>query len=276
LRAGRYRGGPVERLEYGILGPLEVRRGQVLVPINAPRERVVLAALLLQPNRVVAAARLIDLIWGNSPPAAAQNTLQSLVLRLRRRIEPATRFSHPAQVLITRRPGYLLRAEPGQIDLQRFEQLLARGREASLAGHPTAAARSFHEATALCRGPALVDVVTDGLRSEAARLQEGYLEATEGRIRADLDTGRHAQVVGELRALIADHPFREPLHGLLMLALYRCDRQAEALLVFRTLRAMLADDLGIEPAAALQELHRAILHRTVAPVRAPAAGRRPA
>ncbi|MEN3358861.1 MAG: hypothetical protein V7637_2843 [Mycobacteriales bacterium] len=266
----------MDRLEYGILGPLEVRRGQVLVPINAPRERVVLAALLLQPNRVVAAARLIDLIWGNSPPAAAQNTLQSLVLRLRRRIEPATRFSHPAQVLITRRPGYLLRAEPVQIDLQRFEQLLARGREASLAGHLTAAARSFHEATALCRGPALADVVTDGLRSEAARLQEGYLEAMEGRIRADLDTGRHAHVVGELRALLADHPFREPLHGLLMLALYRCDRQAEALLVFRTLRAMLADDLGIEPAAALQELHRAILHRTVTPVRAPTAGRRPA
>jgi DNA-binding SARP family transcriptional activator/tetratricopeptide (TPR) repeat protein len=240
-------------LEYRILGPVEVWLDGRKVRIDAPRQRAVLAALLLEANRVVPVDRLIDRIWADAPPARARNTVQSLVLRLRRILGPAAG-------LLTRPPGYLLQVPAGRLDLEVFEQRAASGRAALVAGDAESAARELRAALALWRGEPLTGVAGTGLVDvEGPRLRERRLLVTEELIDADLECGRHADSVGQLTALVAENPLREKMHGQLMLALHRSSRRGEALEVFRTLRGQLVDELAIEPGEQVQRLHREIL-----------------
>ncbi|HEU4421103.1 MAG TPA: BTAD domain-containing putative transcriptional regulator, partial [Pilimelia sp.] len=246
----------VAGLDFRILGPLEVWQGDERVPVEASRERAILAVLLLGANRVVAADRLTELVWGDDPPPRARNTVHTLVWRLRRRLASAG----SPEVLLTQPPGYLVRIEPDQLDLHRFERLLDAGREAMTAGRVAEAERLFGDALGLWRGQPLADVAAEGLRRlEEPRLEELQLQAVEARVEAQLALGRHGELIGELRGLVADHRLREALSGHLMVALYRSGRQAEALETYRSLRAVLAEELGVEPGSALQRLHQAVL-----------------
>ena len=235
-------------MEFRILGPLEILDGERVVPLGGAKRRAVIASLLLQPNRVVSSEQLVDLVWGDDPPAAALGSLHNHVLRLRRQL---------GDRLVTRSPGYLLRVEPGELDLDRFRRLVDEAR----AVEPSEAAALLHEALALWRGGPLADLAAEPAGAAAASLAELRLEALENRIDADLALGRHATLVPELDALIGEQPFREPLRGQLMLALYRSGRQADALEAYGAARATLVEELGTEPGAQLQELHRAILRQ---------------
>jgi DNA-binding SARP family transcriptional activator len=249
-------------VEFRILGPLEVRDGQRVLSLGGARQRAVLAVLLLHPNEVVSSERLIDELWGDEPPKAAAATIRVFVSELRKLLEPGRRRAASGQVLVTRPPGYVLRVQPGQLDLQRFERLLGEGRQALGTGASDAAARSLREALSLWRGPALADFAYESFAQAAiARLEELRLAALELRIEADLGLGRHAELVGELEALVAEHPLREALRRQLMLGLYRSGRQSEALDAYRQARRTLVEELGIEPSSALQELERAILRQ---------------
>jgi DNA-binding SARP family transcriptional activator len=243
-------------MEFGILGPVEVRVDGRIVAVTASKPRTLLAALLVHANKVVAAARLIDLLWGENPPASAKATLQTYVLHLRRLLPTGSQAGEG--VLLTRSPGYLLRVEPERLDLDRFQCLVEAAQQADR--DPAQAAARLRQALGLWRGPALCDVDSDALRwVEAPRLEELRLAALEARIDAELQLGLHAGLVGELHALAATHPLRERFAGQLMLGLYRCGRQADALAVFAATRQQLVEDLGLEPGQELQRLHRAIL-----------------
>lgn len=246
-------------MEFRILGPLEVSAdGRLLTP-SAPRQRALLAMLLLRANRVISTDQLIDQLWGEAPPTTARVTLQTYVLRLRRLLHaPGDARRHA--VLVTRPPGYLLRVQPGELDLHHFDRLVDEAGTAMAEHAPERAAEKLRAALALWRGPALADVASEFLRRiEATRLEERHWSALEERIEADLAVGRHTQLVGELDALVAEQPLRERLRGQLMLALYRSGRQAEALGIFRDAREVLAKELGLEPGPSLQRLERAIL-----------------
>ena len=237
--------------EFRVLGPVEaVIDGR---PARlSPRQRSVLAVLLLHAGQVVPTNRLIDAVWGDHPPDTAANVLQGYVSQLRKALGKTA--------VETRDPGYLLRVDPGALDLHRFERLATDGARALEDGRPEEAAQLLREALALWRGEALADVADgDVLRPAAARLDELRLAALERRIDADLAGGHHGETIGELEELTAAHPLRERLRVLQMLALYRCGRQADALEVYRTTRARLVDELGLDPGAALQDLEQAIL-----------------
>jgi predicted ATPase/DNA-binding SARP family transcriptional activator len=247
-------------VQFRILGPLEVSTGEAAVPLGGERQRSLLAILLVNANQVVSADRLCDELWHGSPPPTAATALQGHVLELRKILEPDHVRGSPYRMLATQPPGYVLRVEPDDLDAHRFQQLLDQGREALARDNPTAASRLLREALTLWRGPPLADLSFEpALEQEIARLEELRLRALEERIDADLALGRHADLVGELHALIADHPLRERLRGQLMVALYRSGRQAEALAAYREARESLVEELGIEPGIALQELERAIL-----------------
>ncbi len=240
-------------MEFRLLGPLELvdDDGQV-VELSAPKPRALLALLLLESGRVVSVDRIVDAVWGEQPPATVVKAVQVSVSRLRKLL--------PQGVLETRSPGYLLRVDDVKVDLRRFERLRQEATAASADGRYEVAAERLGEALALWRGPALADLAPDlHLPGELARLDELRLVATEERVDADLELGRHAEVVPELEALVAAHPLRERLRVLLMLALYRSGRQADALDVYRETRRLLVEELGIEPGAELQDLERRIL-----------------
>ena len=195
--------------------------------LGGPRQRSVLAILLLDANRVVPSERLIDLIWGESAPPTAATALQGYVSQLRKAIEPDR--TAPS-VIVTAGSGYVARVAPDQLDVSRFEQLVAQGRAA---GDPRGAADAFAEALALWRGPALSDVRNESFAQEPIRrLEELRIAALEDHADAQLALSRHRETVAELEALVAEHPLRERLRGQLMLALYRSGRQAEALDAF--------------------------------------------
>lgn len=258
-------------MEYRVLGPLEVRDGDRSLPLAGPKQRALLALLLVNANRVLSRDRLIDELWGEHPPETAVQSLQVYVSRLRKLL--------PTGTLLTRPPGYLLEIDAGQLDLRRFERLLAEGHEALAAGDAERAASVLREALELWRGPALAEFAFEPFaQAEIGRLEDLRVSAVEERVEADLALGRHADLIGELEALIAEHPHRERLRGELMLALYRSGRQAEALAAYQQARGALVDELGIEPSAALQRLEKAILlhdEELEAPSRAPAAARAP-
>lgn len=243
-------------MEFRVLGALEVRAGGQAIPLGGAKQRALLAALLLQANEVVSRPRLIDGLWGEEPPATAAHTVETYVSRLRRVLHDAG--SHDA--LITRPPGYMLRINPPELDLNRFEDLSREGRWALAEGNPEVAAERFRQALALFRGPPLDDVAFFPFaQAELGRLAEMRLAALEDRIDADLAARKSGELVGELEALVKTYPLRERLHWQLMLACYRAGRQADGLDAYRRARQYLAEELGVEPGAALQQLERAIL-----------------
>ena len=241
-------------MDFRILGPLEVSDGDRAVRLRGGKQRALLALLLVNANRTLAIDRIVDELWGEDVPETAQKMVQIYVSRLRKAL--------PAGMLHTRPPGYALVVEPEALDLHRFEQLVAAARAALDAGHPDRAAEGFRAALELWRGPALAEFVSEPFaRPETARLDELRLSALEERIESDLALGRDHALVPELEPLVAAHPFRERLRGQLMLALYRCGRQADALHVLQSGRHRLVEELGIAPGPALQELERRILNQ---------------
>ena len=228
--------------------------------LGTPQQRALLALLLLNANQVVSRDRLIDELWGPSPPPSAPKLVQVYVSRLRKALDPG-RVDHGDELLVTQAPGYVLRVPWEEIDLRRFEHLSEDGRRALATGAPALAAETLRQALELWRGAPLADFTFEGFaEAEIGRLDELRLAALEDRIDADLDLGR-AELAGELEALIARHPLRERLRGQLMLALYRAGRQSEALAVFRDARERLVEEVGVEPGPALRRLERAILEQ---------------
>ena len=219
-----------------------------------------LALLVLEANRVVSMDRLAEDVWGGDPPEGWVTTLQTYVFHLRRALEPGRARGAPGGVLVTRNHGYLLFVNREHLDAALFQDGFTAGRAALEAGRYTEAAETLREALALWRSPVLADLADYAfIRPEAARLEELRLAALEARIDADLALGRHDALTAELEHLAGEHPLREQLHGQLMLALYRCGRQAEALAAYRRARDLLADQLGIDPGEPLQHLHGSIL-----------------
>jgi len=240
-------------MDFRILGPLEVVGDDGQVPLGGPKQRAVLAHLILRPNRVVPASLLIDELWGDEPPETARNTLQTYVYRLRKVLGEAR--------IEARSGGYVLHAEPAEIDATRFEALVKQAK-ASIGKDPASAVAVLDEGLSLWRGDALADLADEpSLRGEIARLEELRLSATEHRISAELELGRHSTVVSDLEALTSRYPLRERLWAHLMVALYRAGRQAEALDAYRRAREVLADQLGADPSPELQHLYQQILNQ---------------
>lgn len=248
------------RFEYRLLGPFEVWRDGVPLALGGRRQRAVLAMLLLAANRTVGDDALLDGVWSGAPPAQALTTLHSYITHLRRALEPERAPRAPARVLLRDAGGYRLHVPAGASDVGRFSTGVAAAAAASAAGDAATAATLAARALAEWRGPALTDFADDQFAvGHARQLEEARLQAVELRVEADLAAGRHAAVIGELAALVADHPTRERLRGQLMLALYRAGRQADALQVARDGRRRLAEELGIDPDPSLQALEAAIL-----------------
>ncbi|MBQ1076223.1 tetratricopeptide repeat protein [Micromonospora sp. C31] len=244
-------------MEIRVLGPVEVADGTTPIHVGGPRQQITLAMLALHANLVTPVNLLVDAVWGDKPPTTARSQIQICVSALRRVLADAGR----PDAILTRTSGYLLDVGPDELDLARFTSLVAAAREHDERGRPAAAAEELTGALALWRGPALLGVTSDLVQREAALLNEHRLAAIEDQMRLALRLGRHEEVIGDLFDLVDKHPFRERLHGSLMLALYRCGRQAEALECYRRMRMALSHELGLEPSRDLQELEFAILNR---------------
>jgi DNA-binding SARP family transcriptional activator/tetratricopeptide (TPR) repeat protein len=243
-------------LVFGILGPLEVRRGGTLLRVGGPRQRALLAVLLCHANRVVSRDQLLEELLGDQPPGSAERMLRVQVSRLRTALAGG---GGPPRVL-ARPPGYLLRVEPGELDLEVFEQRVAAGRDALGRGDPGRAAALLGAAESLWRGRPLADLEFEPFaRFEIQRLAELRLLAAEDRVEAELALGQHGALCPELGRLVAEHPLRERLRGQLMLALYRSGRQAEALDTYRAGRLLLVEELGVEPGPVLRQVHEQVL-----------------
>jgi len=252
---------PSSQLDFAVLGPVETTIGGKPIALGGSKQRALLAILLLNANHVVSTERLIELLWGEEPPESAINTLQVRVSQLRRALEPLRSSGTAARVLQSRPSGYVLVLEPEQVDLERFQRLANSGRQALSVGDGWAAATMLKDALALWRGPALSDIHALFASAERIRLEELRLATLEDRIEADLALGAHAEVVAELQALVVEHPLRERLCGQLMLALYRCGRQADASAAFHRLREAVDEAQGIEPGPALQQLLTRVLNQ---------------
>lgn len=230
--------GGTSAFEVRLLGPVQVVRSGREIGLGGPRPRAVLALLVLEAGQVVPAGRLAEEVWRDSPPPGAAKTLRSYISRLRALLNPDA-------TLAARGGGYMLSVDPLMVDAVQFERLVGAGQAVLSAGEAAAAAGRFRQALELWRGPALADVCeVEPLAREAARLEELRLAAVEGRIEADIALGRHAGVTGELEGLVAEYPLRERLWRLLVLALYRAERQADALAAYRRARDMLATEPG--------------------------------
>jgi DNA-binding SARP family transcriptional activator/DNA-binding beta-propeller fold protein YncE len=246
--AARYK----DRVEFRILGPLEVVDREGAVSFDAPKQRALLGVLLLHPNEVVSSERLIDELWGERPPTTAAKVLRTYVSQLRRALGP--------DAIITRSPGYSLRIEEEALDAECFRRLATEARGLAANGDRERADALYREALGLWRGPPLADVAFESFaRNEVERLAEERLDALTARIDCELALGRNGEVVAELESLVRRYPLRERLRAQLMLALYRSGRQTDALAVYQDARRALIDELGLEPSRELQDLERAIL-----------------
>jgi DNA-binding SARP family transcriptional activator/tetratricopeptide (TPR) repeat protein len=241
--------------EYGLLGPLLVRRGGEVVTVAPGKQRVVLAALLLRGGRLTGVDELAEALWGTQPPPSARQSLHNYVARLRKALGAGG-----GAVIVTGPDGYQIDLGPGELDVDRFEAALAAGRAAARAADWAQAARVLREGLALWRGEPLAGIGSPVLAArEGPRLGELRWQATEALAEADLQLGRHAEVIAGLRRLTAEQPLRERLHGLLMTALYRDGQQAGALAAYQAARTALAAELGAEPGPDLRGLHQQIL-----------------
>ena len=242
-------------MKFGLLGPLVVRCGGLEVQVRTRKQRALLAALLLNANRVVSLDELAETLWGSHPPPSARVTLQNYVKRLRQTLADADRAR-----ISTHSCGYLISVDTAELDVTQFMALRQTAREFADRGSWDRAAADLGAALSLWRGEPLADVASELLElREVPRLAEMRLQALESRIDADLHLGHHAEVIAELRHLAHVHPLRERLHGLLMLALYRDGRQGEALAAYQHARRLLIEDLGADPGPGLQALHQRIL-----------------
>src|SRR5690242_5457527 len=248
---------PASRLEFRILGPLSVRVDGSPIALGGPKQRALLALLLLNANRVVSRDRLVAELFPEQSVNSADHALRNHVSRLRKVLAPAA-VDEPR--LVARAPGYLLRVEPDELDLELFEELVATGREALAVGDARIAADLLGRALGLWSGRPLADLEFEPFaRVDVERLEELRLAALEDRVDADLALGRHVALAAELETLADEHPYRERFRAQLMLALYRGGRQADGLEVYRRTRELLNDELGLEPGVQLQQLERAIL-----------------
>ena len=247
-------------LQIELLGPVEVRVGGRAVALGGQRPRALLAVLALKGGRVVTTERLIDELWGEDPPARARDSLQMHVSRLRKALSEA---GAGGGRLVNHADGYLLDVQPGECDVERWQQSLGQAHRARAGGEPQAARDRIDEALGLWRGEPLGGVSTNSLLdAERARLDEERLAAIIEGIELDLELGRHGELLGQLDALVIAHPFKERLVELQMLALYRCGRQADALAAFQAARARFVEELGIEPGQGLRDLHEDVLRHS--------------
>jgi WD40 repeat protein/DNA-binding SARP family transcriptional activator len=246
-------------MDFRILGPLQALDEDQVVTPRGSKQRSLLALLLLHANETLSADQLIDELWGERPPATAAKTVQVHISRLRKTLTSGSGNGSDG-IIVSRDHGYQLVLAPGQLDSHEFEQRVEEGRIELARGRPDLAASALERALALWAGPPLADVAYEPFaRSEIARLDDLRTAAHELLIEAQLELGRHDEAVPQLEALIRDHPYRERLRAQLMLALYRCDRQADALQAYHDARRSLLEGLGIEPGERLRELERAIL-----------------
>jgi DNA-binding SARP family transcriptional activator len=240
-----------DALDIRLLGPLEVRLAGAPVELGGAKPRAILAMLALEAGRVVSVDQLVEAGWGTEAPLRAVNSVPVYISQLRKALG--------ASRIETRAPGYLLRVEEGELDLVRFDEQVQAAAIARSRGDHAAAASLLREALALWRGPALADLAGNEFLTESARLEEHRLVVTEDLMEAELALGAHHHLVAELEVLVRAHPLRERLRAQLMLALYRSDRQAEALRAYQDLRRVLGDELGIEPSRELASLEEAML-----------------
>ncbi|MBV8982773.1 MAG: response regulator [Acidimicrobiia bacterium] len=244
----------VMELELGILGPLEVRSNGELVALGGDRPRAIVALLAVSANRVVPTERIVDTLWGEDADDKAIAGLRVYISRIRKALADA------GERLQTEPIGYRLAIEPDELDATRFQRLLVEGQELLDGGAPDAAARTFEQALALWRGPALAELAHHpSIAPDVVRLEESRLAAVESKMAAELAAGRHAAVVAELEGLTRAHPLRERLWAQRITALYRCGRQAEALRAYQDLRELMVEELGIEPSPELRQLEAAVL-----------------
>ncbi|QIY99157.2 BTAD domain-containing putative transcriptional regulator [Streptomyces sp. S1D4-11] len=247
-------------MKFSLLGPLEVRVSGHPVPLRGINQRATLGFLLLNANQVVATSRLIEALWGIDAPATSRKMVQNAASGLRRLIAEHG-GSRKATELITRSPGYLLSVPEDSIDLYAFQRLSKQGRAELAAGSWESAAVSLREALALWRGPVLSDLAETGINwPDLSALESTRRAVVEDLYEAELCLGRHHELVGELEAIVDAEPDRERLCGQLMLALYRCGRQREALMVYHRTRKVLHTEFGLEPGRALQDLEHKILN----------------
>ena len=247
-------------MEFRILGPLEVLEEGRPLAVGRLKERTVLAVLLLHPNEFVSRERLIDELWGPAPPATARKAVNVYISKLRQTL---ARNGHDP--IATADGGYRLVVDPDLLDADRMRGLVAVARERMADGESEAASRLLEEALAFWRGPTLAGLALESFgRDEVVQLDELRLTVLMDRIDCDLAQGRHEQVLGELQVLVREHPLRERLRAQQMLALYRADRQADALDAYQQARHDLMDELGIEPSESLQRLQQAILRHDLA------------
>lgn len=245
-------------MKYRVLGPLEVFDGSRPVRLNQAKERQLLGILLVNANRVVSADRLLEDIWGDGQPSSGLKALQYHVSKLRDLLNP-DRAGPGGSVLKTSAPGYMLEVGEDELDSESFARLVDEGR-AALSANPAVARAAFHDALELWRGTAFADFAFHGFaRSEIARLEEERVRATELFLEAELALDRHGDAIPQLTSLVAEHPYREALRGLLITALYRAGRQAEALRTYQDMRSLLGDELGIEPSPELAALEIQVL-----------------
>jgi DNA-binding SARP family transcriptional activator len=246
-------------MEFRILGPIEAVVAGRVVRLGGGKPRALLTLLLMHVNQTLSRERLLDELWGERLPATAVKTLQVNISRLRKALAGAAP-SGSVDLVLTREHGYELRLDPERLDAHRFERLVAEARSELAASRPQRARSLIEEALALWRGEPLGDLAYEPFaQREIARLEELRIAARELLVEARLALGRHAELVGELERLVAEHPYRERLRAQLMLALYRSERQADALQAYQNARRTLVEDLGIEPGEPLRELERAIL-----------------
>ncbi|MFI2238023.1 AfsR/SARP family transcriptional regulator [Streptomyces chrestomyceticus] len=253
-------GGPAEPyITFQVLGPLEVWVGPRRVEIGGPRQRIVLAMLLLAPDRVVSIDQLVEAVWNGRPPATCRTQIAICVASLRKAFHAA---GHTGEVIVTAAPGYLLRSYGHQIDSVEFAAGVETAQTLAQRGDTGASADLLGQALGLWRGPVLTDMSSPVIETEAELLEHRRLTAYEQYATLQLQLGRHREIISELTALVYDQPLWEQARAALMLAHYRSGRRSEALALFRQAQLVFREELGLEPGRVLQDLHTAILQET--------------